>query len=1058
MSFDFLNTSMHWPSAKEVYSPSGAGSRILVKLAKEKIEKNLARQLGKTANVKVGLLTKTAGAAMTASPIAVVCEFNHPITKQHLAEAHRLAWNFSRAPLLITIEPNLIRTWSCCELPASNTEEVEQLGFQIREATLDFGTPDSLSDSAAHALNWVRLASGDFYREFPERFRRAGRADQALLDELKAVRKELERQELPRDTIHDLIARVIFIQFLFDRKDSEGRSALNPSLLEKLYNEGTLRGVHVNLQSILANFKEAYRFFQWLNDKFNGDLFPGKGETKTGRETEWRNEKNAVEEHHLKTLADFVSGTLKVKDRQRLFWRQYSFDVIPLEFISSVYEEFVTSNSAHYTPGFLVDFMLDGVLPWDGDEWDLKILDPACGSGIFLVKAYQRLIQRWKNANENEQPSPNVLRRILERNLFGVDIDPHAVRVASFSLYLTMCDEIDPKSYLSVWKFPRMRGERLIHSDFFAEGIKGFDTGEDVSSYDLIIGNAPWGKDTVTDAAEAWANDPNHKWPIANKAIGTLFLAKSGELAKSTGLVSLIQPASSLLFNSIGTSVRFRQMLFSNYSVKEIVNLSALRFQLFGVARRATKSTSPPCVVTFSPTVGESEPILYISPKKSILNDKSETGENDYWIIVEPFDISLISHADCIDASTWTAFSWGGRRDYFLIQKLQKFTSLKELESDGTILSRRGVSRGKNKQKRQEGILDMPMVSSDDDIDENFKFLNAASLSRNSDPFTHEADSVDMSAFSLPQLIVKQSWQKRTSRFKCLIVNSTPSLGPVFCTRSYFSIHVAKESDSLVEQIWTSINSSIAVYFLLLTSGRLASWIPEPNKKDFLNIPIAIGGKKSSVESVADIDRKATLDFDLKDSESVLVSDLFKFTMPDFQGNDSSPGRQFTQRNDTSKRVSTREPEVSQYCKFFLRVLKSVSGDEQSIRATIFQDSSKQRLPVRLVAFYLDMDRSEEITVETIDSDELCFLLDTLNETYLKIHGVDRGGIFFQRVARIYLEQEINGVLTPVVYIVKPDRVRYWTRSAGLRDADEVAADAQISQSENPPSYDEAEA
>ena len=170
---------------------------------------------------------------MTAAPVAVVCEFSRPVSNQTIAETHRLAWNFSRSPLLITIEPNLVRTWSCCELPAVNDQEVEELSFQIREAAIEFDDPQSLSDHAAHALNWVRLASGDFYREFPERFKRDGRADQALLNELKAVRKELARQKnadgttLPDDTIHDLLARVIFIQFLFDRKDSEGRSAVS---------------------------------------------------------------------------------------------------------------------------------------------------------------------------------------------------------------------------------------------------------------------------------------------------------------------------------------------------------------------------------------------------------------------------------------------------------------------------------------------------------------------------------------------------------------------------------------------------------------------------------------------------------------------------------------------------------------------------------------------------------------------------------------------------------------------------------------------------------------
>ena len=86
--------------------------------------------------------------------------------------------------------------------------------------------------------------------------------------------------------------------------------------------------------------------------------------------------------------------------------------LIPLDFISSIYEEFLkgdsSSSGVHYTPGHLVDFILDRVLPWNDNQWDVRILDSACGSGIFLVKAFQRLIHRWKIAH-NTEPSPSDL-------------------------------------------------------------------------------------------------------------------------------------------------------------------------------------------------------------------------------------------------------------------------------------------------------------------------------------------------------------------------------------------------------------------------------------------------------------------------------------------------------------------------------------------------------------------------------------------------------------------------------------------------------------------------
>ena len=151
-----------------------------------------------------------------------------------------------------------------------------------------------------------------------------------------------------------------------------------------------------------------------------------------------------------------------------------------------------------------MDFVLDGVLPWEDNEWDLKVLDPACGSGIFLVKAYQRLIHRWKNANPNQRIASVVLRSLLERNLCGVDEDSHAVRTASFSLYLAMCDEIDPRHYWTQVRFPSLRNRSLIARDFFDEDAPGVNTVYNAASYDIVVGNAPWGQNSATSLSLTW--------------------------------------------------------------------------------------------------------------------------------------------------------------------------------------------------------------------------------------------------------------------------------------------------------------------------------------------------------------------------------------------------------------------------------------------------------------------------------------------------------------------------------------------------------------------------
>ncbi len=1040
MSVDALHDRMAWPSEKEILAPPGLGPRVLTDLAQKKIE-NAIRQESGDKSVRVGLLTRNPSSANTEAPIAVVCEFRRAASDTILALAHRLAWNFARSPLLVTVEPHQVRAWTCCERPSSESDRLFDLHGEIEEARLDLSASLTPSERAAHALHWVRLATGDFYRQFPGRFRRDGRADRILLKELSAVRRRLQGQGLANheDTIHDLLARVVFSQFLFDRKDPEGTAALNPSLLRKLHDEGHLHTEHTELTTILSDYDEAYRFFRWLNEKFNGDLFPGKGQTPEEREAEWQAEMAIVAPTHLQTLADFVGG--RMRGRQRAFWRLYRFDVIPLEFISSVYEEFVTTTGAHYTPGFLVDFMLDEVLPWEGDDWKVKILDPACGSGVFLVKAYQRLIQRWKNANPGSKPAAAVLRRLLDSCLCGCDIDPHAVRVASFSLYLTMCDEIDPKNYLRNTRFPRLRDERLIHADFFNEDQPGLSTKDDGPTYDLVVGNAPWEQDSETEAAREWARNPLHRWDIAHKNIGTLFLAKAATMTKASGRISMIQPASSLLFNRTGPARRFRERLFSQFRVTEIVNLSALRFSLFGVGKRAAKSTSPPCIVTMSPRAPDDRPLLYVCPKQTRTSGNSEMADGNYTIIVEPHDVSQVWADEAVsEPFIWTALAWGGRRDLMLVRKLSRLATMEEFEVEKHMLvSRRGVSRGESNRKRQSRILGMPFVDRDEQIDDVFVYLDASDLPTNVDPWTHEADSTDMRAFQLPQLVVKQSWQKRSQRFRAVIVRSDDVRGPVFCTRSYFSVH--SRENRILEAAWLSLNSSVSVYYLLLTSGRLASWIPEPNKKDFMQMPLPEGQYPLAEINPGTVDEAAFHAFQLHPDEQVLVEDLFTFTIADFQGNETSPGRQRTERKPRLKTAAGREPHLADYCQYFIDVLKGGFGKDKRVCATIYQDAPQARLPVRLVAIHLDWNRQDAIVVETIDAADLCQRLLGLNEKYMQAGDGSRGGIFFQRIARVYVEERRGRRTVPTIYIIKPDRIRYWTRSAGMRDADEVAAD-----------------
>lgn len=1058
---------LHWPAPTKILEPSGAGPRIFSQLAKNKLERSIGR-LADGEGVVVGVLSANPDSDETEPPIAVVCEFPRVVSDKTLRECHRLAWSFCRSPLLITLEPGILRAWTCCEPPSDDGNVFKPLVKEIVSSPLARLFPDDaesfLSQKAAESFRWVHLVSGEFFSEYEQRFKRERCADVLLLENLKDVRRQLRLKELSVSTIHDLLARLIFIQFLFHRKDSSGNAALSAEVLADLYGRGTLSTDAQDLRSILMSKSDTYNLFRWLNDKFNGDLFPGNGDTAEEREAEWQREIDEVSQAHLGLLADFVSGELAMKSGQRCLWPQYSFDAVPLDFISSIYEEFVRngepSDGVHYTPGHIVDFLLDGVLPWNSDQWNLKILDPACGSAIFLAKCFQRLIHRWKVAHNQAAPDETVLRQILERNLFGVDINPEAIRVASFSLYLVMCDEIDPRRYWLDWNFPRLRDHRLKASDFFNEHVEGFRTIDDRQKYDLVVGNAPWGYRTMTDLADEWVKnsgdylshicetrqsyalsergrrrDKGDQWPITNKDIGPLFLAKSLTLTKEQGRVSILQPAGGILTNQIGTAKDLREKIFGQFQVDEVVNLSALRFGLFKDA------ISPSCIITLRPSPPTKQPFWYRCPKPVHVN------EGDYRVIVEPHDNNLLNPEEAATNQwIWAALMWGNRRDLDLIQNLSGHLSLKKLEHDKKVVVRRGVSRG-DKGKRQEEILGRRILEQHDFPEGTFLNLEADDLPVNTDPLTHSADSVNMEAFRLPQLIIKQAWQKKRKRFRAALVESTPETGGVFCSRSYVSVHAEGGSALSLEAACLSLNSKLAVYYLFLTSGRFASYRPEVTEEELLNVPLSAPriGLLQNVDSYEDIDKRVQREFGLRESDWALVEDVFDFVLPNFKEGKLSKGRRATSRHVEGESSKRNEPELRVYCDYFIRVLKAGFGEGKSICATIFQEKGGQKhLPVRLVAVHFNWPHRSAVTIERSDYDLLWEKLRRIDELFLKRRS-QQGGIFYQRVARIYDTLSNENVEIPTVFLIKPDQKSYWSRSAALRDADEIAAEIMMS-------------
>jgi N-6 DNA Methylase len=167
-----------------------------------------------------------------------------------------------------------------------------------------------------------------------------------------------------------------------------------------------------------------------LQKKFRGDLFSLAGHV-------------TLDSQNLESFATLVEA--KTVKRQRYLWEQYSFKHLPVEVISRLYQRFVSDGrGAFYTPPILANMLLDHALPYDKLSGKERILDPSCGSGIFLVGAFKRLVNVWRFQHEWQPPKVSALKEVLRESIFGIELHPGAVDLAAFSLALAICDALKP--------------------------------------------------------------------------------------------------------------------------------------------------------------------------------------------------------------------------------------------------------------------------------------------------------------------------------------------------------------------------------------------------------------------------------------------------------------------------------------------------------------------------------------------------------------------------------------------------------------------------------------
>ena len=580
---------------------------------------------------------------------------------------HRTFWNHGGAPVLVLIAQDEVHVYSGLVKPGPGPASG--------------GDIPGLVDVINRATEAIReflpaVESGAFFRRHEKLFDPANRVDRELLGNLQATRDKLAAQSeggLDSKVLDALLCRLVFACYLFDRK-IVGESYLQSIGLQ---GAGHLRDV-LGIQPQAVAKRHLYGLFKQLGKDFNGDLF---SDNLAAEET-------LVDASFIGPLYDFFRAT-NVVTGQGSFW-PYDFAAIPVEAISAIYERFLQSSDksdgAFYTPRFLAELVLDMALADSPSLLGQRYLDPACGSGIFLVTLFNRMAEEWKRANPTARNDRRAreLREILCRSLYGIDINPTACRITAFSLYLAYLDQLSERDVLELGEkghrlprlvhYPENDGSRKVEGhiwcgDFFDENAQY------PVDADLVVGNPPWGStaDKNTSAGR-WCTGNDRHLPVPDKQIAAAFIWKAAAHVSKKGRVCLLVPHSTL-FNHTTTAVQFQRQLFNRHAVDQVLNLADYRFFLFAEARH------PALVIAYrkEPPRSPQHPIAYWSPKSDWLVMQTDI------ITIAPEDRSTVKVEDVLrdldgkdGPQIWKQRFWATARDRRLIDRLSLNARLRD--------------------------------------------------------------------------------------------------------------------------------------------------------------------------------------------------------------------------------------------------------------------------------------------------------------------------------------------------------------------------------------------
>jgi len=939
----------------------------------------------------------------------IVLFYDSPQNKKELFKA---IWNFNESPVVIINEPNTVDIYN-------------GLSYPKEEETLD-----KLEDgSNLNAFTYFELVTGKTWQTYENKLKYQNRVDYNLLENIEAVRDLLiSKHSIDSSLANALIGKCIFIRYLIDRKvrinfDFNGDGALRPLTKDKFYR-------------LLENKKQTIKFLNYLKEQFNGEAF-------------------LLEDSHLQNISEEAFSILsrlmqgiEIATGQMSLFDIYDFSIIPVEFISNVYEHFIGSENqakegAYYTPVFLVDYIIketvEKYFAEKPEEYNCKVLDPACGSGIFLVEALRRMIEQYQKINRIDSTETRtktetekfkgVLKQIAEENIFGIDQDDNAINVALFSVYLALLDYQEPKE-IENFEFPKLINRNFFISDFFETKAEKAEYNSRFSkiNFDFILGNPPWKRGSDKKALflkyieerkkrESVKANGKPQIAISNKEIAQAFLLRTSDFSTAQTKCALIV-TSKTLYNL--KAKNFRRYFLDKYFIDKV-------FELAAVGKEVFQSANTPAAVLF---------YRYYHGNKTDKNiiEHIVLKPNRFFSLFNTFTIQRNDYKQIVQSRLkengwlWKVLVWGSYLDFNFLKRLgSEYSSIDKIVRENNLIVGQGIIIGdKDKKDDTKHLVGEPLIDHKNDIDQ---FNVHASSEWVEEKVTRKRNK---ELFQAPMLLVKHG------------------------LKSFRAISAISYSDALYQHTLTGIKGNFTILRILcglLNSDLFAYYMindsiagidrGRAHDKEKFNFPYinnpAIAQYVEKIESISkklfneqkvlnpniqaleDEKKKLTKNlndeilnsFDLDEQERALVDYALNITIPLIMKHKGYEKELF-------QPLKIEDPFLTNYAEVFLnRFRNSFERSDKKFTLQILRSNY-------IIGMFFRVTKAngkEPISWEKTSEDNLLLKLSSLG---------------CQKITEsLFIQKDIRGFEKDGFYIVKPNEKKLWHKAIAYLDVNE---------------------